>query len=504
MSDKHFVEELFENGYTDLISVIPPGGQLSPDSKIPVNMVGKIPGRRNSNGTWAGWNWRKHFTLPEEVKQWAMVDRANIGLRADHFPGVDIDCTDASLSKIIADFMRTELGEAPARVGREPKQLLMYRTAEGFGRMRLWIKTTTGEHLVEILGVGQQYLVHGLHPATQMPYRWLSDVPPAGNLTVITREQADAALTKLAKTLEFLGLGFCTREADGRSKELTGVAQASLLAPSVEHVREAVSMIPNLDTVFPDRTSYLKIGYAIKAAVGEHDEDGLEIFGEWASRWDGGDNDPDVVTSDWRRMNGEKSVGWNWIAEQARGYGYNDAADDFEVLDSEPPRDVPEPPPMFSDQWLAEEVIRQHGARLRYVPERGCSLVWATGRWKVDAELLAEDIINQTLRSVANTLMRSGITPIEIARNLKEGKILCSAGKAASVATVLRSNRAVAVSVESLDHDPMKLNTPIGIVDLFTGKLTPPDPAALCTKSTSIAPDFSATCPTWLQFLHAS
>jgi putative DNA primase/helicase len=52
-----------------------------------------------------------------------------------------------------------------------------------------------------------------------------------------------------------------------------------------------------------------------------------------------------------------------------------------------------------------------------------------------------------------------------------------------------------------MDHDPMQLNTPGGIITLDDGKLTPPDPAALCTKTTPIAPDFNGECPRWLKFL---
>lgn len=501
---KLFPESLFLDGYTDLIPVIPPGAQLSPTSKITPNMVGKIPGRKNANGTWGGFDWRRHQTTLADVIQWATKDNASFGLRSDRFPGVDIDCTDAALSKIISEFVTKKLGAAPVRIGRAPKQLLVYRTEEGFGRMRLWIKTSSGEHLVEILGVGQQYLVHGLHPVTQLPYRWLSEPPPAAQLSCITREQCDKMLADLANTIEKLDLGFCTREADGRATERGGVDQSGLMAPSIEALSDAVRVIPNLDIVFTTRTDYLRMGYAIKAAAGEeNDAEGLAIFTEWADRWDNGDNDPDVVLADWRRMNGAKSVGWNWIAEQARGYGYDDASTDFEVLDSEPTRrDEAVAAPIYSDQWLAEEVIRQFGGRIRYVPERGCFLVWSDGRWKVDAELLAEDLINQALRNVADLLMRSGIDEKAQRSALKEARGICSAARAASVATILRSHRTIAVSVGTMDRDPMVLNTPGGIVTLEDGKLTPPDPAALCTKATSVTPDYSGECPLWLKFLH--
>ena len=43
------------------------------------------------------------------------------------------------------------LGPAPVRVGQAPKRLLMFRTAEPFGRMRLWFTVGEKQHLVEVL-----------------------------------------------------------------------------------------------------------------------------------------------------------------------------------------------------------------------------------------------------------------------------------------------------------------------------------------------------------------
>jgi hypothetical protein len=48
----------------------------------------------------------------------------------------------------------------------------------------------------------------------------------------------------------------------------------------------------------------------------------------------------------------------------------------------------------------------------------------------------------------------------------------------------------------------MGLNTPDGrIVNLRTAERLPPDPAALCSKSTAVAPDFGGPCPEWRRFL---
>src|SRR4051794_23552753 len=111
-----FPEHLFALGLTDLVSVIPPRAQLAPSSKISTSSLGKAPGRRLENGLWAGYDWRRHEPTIDDVRRWRR-DGANVGLRADRFPGVDIDCTDPELVRIITDAARAKLGPAPVRVG---------------------------------------------------------------------------------------------------------------------------------------------------------------------------------------------------------------------------------------------------------------------------------------------------------------------------------------------------------------------------------------------------
>jgi len=505
VSDKFFPEVLFEQGFTDLVSVIPPGAQLTPSSKIAAAHVGKVPGLRAQSGLWYGYDWRKHVPTLDDVKRWA-INGANVGLRADRFPAVDIDTMDEKLAQIIEDVAIAKLGPASVRFGKAPKRLLIYHTKEPFTRMRLWIARGDETHLVEILGQGQQYLVHGTHPSTLQPYRW-SEPPQFSTLTEITRESADAFLSELKAVIEQLGVGAVTREGNGRP--LTRVEapdQTGLRAPSIELLEQAVAKIPNDNDLFPDRQSYLRMGYAIRAAAGEENEsEGYVIFSEWASRWEGNErvkgNDPDVVRADWRRMRGPYAVGWSWIAEQARGFGFDTATLDFDVLDSEPPRDKTLEAPAYSEQWLADRVVEARSAELRYSPQQGLWYVWSDGMWQPDAELLAESVIASELRKIAVELLRHGATEKEKKDAQTKAEIICSASKAANVRTFMQSDRRIAVAVESLDYDPWILNTPAGVVDLKTGKVMPPDPDLLCTRSTSVPVDFSGKHPEWDRFL---
>lgn len=482
----------------DIVCVIPPGAQLTPSSTINNSMLGKVPGKRLANGMWAGYDWRHSVTTDEDVRRWR-ADGANLGLRADAYPGLDIDCTDPALSRMIAAAAVSYLGPAPVRVGRAPKCLLQYRTDEPFPRMRLWIKMPNGEqHLVELLGRGQQYVIEGTHPVTLRPYVWSDD---ARELTTITRETAEAFFTHLTTLLDALDIGIVERS--GSTDGSIAADQEGLVAPNLVWLRDAVAVIPNDDRTAPQRDDYVKMAYAIRAACGEDEEEGFAIFAEWASRHERDGRvagNPATWLSDWRRTKSPYKVGWNFIADVARGYGFDTTSLDFDVLDAAPPAPLTSAP-SYSDQWLADIIAVRLRGVLRNIPQEGKYLCWTGARWQRDAELLAEDNIKRELRVIANETAQHGATDSEKRRATELAVQFCSAGKCTSVAQLLRSERTIAVSMSSIDHDPWLLNTPAGIVDLRTGELGASEPDALCTKMTTVAPDFDTPCPTWWQFL---
>jgi putative DNA primase/helicase len=439
------------------------------------------------------------------VRAWSIAG-ANMGLRADRFPGVDIDSTDAALTEIVKSTAFARLGETATRTGRAPKALLIYRTDEPFGRMRLWMRRGDEQHLVEVLGQGQQYVVYGMHPTTMQPYVW--DAPmeqvKAADLNAVTREQCNDFLNELEGICDLLGY-VTEREGDGKPITHVAAEQGSLKAPSLELLRDAVRLIPNTNELFPDRTSYLTMGYAIRAAGADDLDEAFSIYYEWAMKWEGNArvaaNDPETVLSDWRRMKGASSVGWSLIAEHARNFGFDAASLEFEAVEAKP-EEQDKTAPKHSDQWLADQVVKRQRGNLRYSLHMGCFLAWAGGvRWQPDAELLAEDIVKQELRLIAIDVLRRGASPKEKKDAQVLANAICTSGKVPAIAALIKSDRSVAVNIQSLDHDPWQLNTPSGIVDLKSGAITPPDPDALCTKITTVPPDFNGQCPRWLEFL---
>ncbi len=507
MITEPLAEQMFEAGLSDLIPVIPPGASMAPSSKVSPSSVGKIPGRRLDNGLWVSGNWRTWTATLEDVKRWRAWG-ANVGLRADRFPGVDIDCADETLAQMIEGIALAQLGPAPLRVGNWPKRLLMYRTDAPFPRRRIWLIKGESQYLVEILGEGQQYVVSGTHPTTLRPYEWVGwpyRSPATEPLTTIDSTKADAFLTYLQQEAE--RIGYETKRAEGTSATRRQ-DQREFEAPSIDELRGAMERIPNTIDLFPGWDEFIKMLYAMRAAAGPEEEDGFDIFAGWASRWEGhgarhaDSNNPDARRALWRRTRGPYSVGWGWIAEMARPYGYNDATFPTEgeapALTATPGE---RPPPAYrSEQWLATEVVERCSGILRYNAASEQWLVWNRGRWQPDAEMLAEDTVKLELRGIADQIARQGSTEKEKKSNLAAAVAICSAAKVSNIARLVKMDRAIAVSPELLDLDPWILNTPAGIVDLLTGRVREPDPDLLCTRSVAVAPDQCPT-PLWDSYL---
>lgn len=503
---------MFEHGYTGLISVTPPTAALSPGSKISASQLGKAPGIRFANGTWGGYDWQHAVASIDDVKSWMQIG-ANVGLRAGRFPGLDIDTLDPQLAETIETMAMQIVGPAPVRLGRAPKRLLMYQAVEPFARMRMFLEDAAGgKHLIEMLGEGQQYLVYGVHPFTKQPYTWVTEPPPAAELTGVSLKLIESFFEAVGS--HFAGLGFrITREGDGRRHERVVGPQDALQAPSDDDLAQAVDQIPNTDALFPTREDYIKFGYAVKAAA--HDaERGYEIFWSWAERWEGheGGNDPDTTRSDWRRMRPPYSVGWEWIAGLARTHGkYNDAGLAFPPIMDAPPSDVDPQADAeegdqrkrvrYSERWLAVQVVSRIGDRIRFSPDTGKWLVWDGYRWQHDAMQLVRTEAVRVLHEIASDYYTAGLGTKAEKEITARARWMESAQTLSNVLKIAAVNPAITVPASALDTDPWILNTPGGVVNLKTGAIKQADPRELVTKLTKVGPDATMPTPVWTQFL---
>ena len=127
---------------------------------------------------------------------------------------------------------------------------------------------------------------------------------------------------------------------------------------------------------------------------------------------------------------------------------------------------------------------------LRYCPQRGMWLQWTGSRWAWDdAETHRERI-----RAIAREL------PEDDGWKAFKKRALSASG-VTGIARLAQSDARLTVHIDNLDADPYQINTPGGIIDLRTGTISPPNPDALHTRSTSVAPDFTTTPKAFTTFL---
>jgi hypothetical protein len=320
---------LWNDGYTDLVCVVPPGAHLAPNTSI--SHPGKVPGLKGADG-WHGYKWRAHKTTESDAERWDKWG-ANIGVRGDQWPAVDIDVDDEALALGVQRVAHRVLGPAPVRRSTGSRRLLPYRTAEPFPRIAVTVNWRGETHKIEILAAGRQYLIAGTHP-TGTAYRWEQPLPMATNLTLVDREKAELFLTELQREL-CLRMPGIKVERTNVGAAVAAPAQDELLAPSLEALDELVAGIPNREE---DRDGYVRFGHAIRAAGGDG---AAYIFAEWAERWEDGHNDPDTVERDYAGFRGPYRLGWDWLVRYAHNHAPISARDEFEA----DPAAVPPPTP---------------------------------------------------------------------------------------------------------------------------------------------------------------
>ncbi len=193
---------LYRNGYKPL-PISDPNPMLSGGGKAPFFK-----------------NWREVALAADEaaIRGWEHQPRNhnNTGLLTGDLVGVDLDEPVAALAERVGEMAERMLGPTPLhRVGKAPKRMRCYRAE------RPMAKFETPELLlddgtvmqVEIMGVGQQVVAYGIHPATGAPYAWPNsgpDIVPLCDLPVVAEEE----LRAFVEAAEII-----LREEGGRTKK---------------------------------------------------------------------------------------------------------------------------------------------------------------------------------------------------------------------------------------------------------------------------------------------
>lgn len=308
-------------GFARLIPIVPPGAEVSPHSTLhkrigtPQDSRGKSPGIRGRDGLWRGFDWVPHEADATDLARWHAMG-AGVGVKTGAgLVAIDADTRDVALATIIRDEIERRFGRLPVRVGQSPKALYLLRVDDEtpYRRIEFGRPGPAGQReRVEILTSGRQFVAHGIHSKTGRPYDWPRGVPRHDELPVV----APGELTALLEALRALLPEARPIVSEGA---VTTTSQAALRGDP-DAVRRAVENIPNTSNHFPAREDYLAVGYAIKAAVPDAAE-AFDIWSSWCARWRDGENDPDVMEADWRRMKPPFRRGAAWLYDLAERYG---------------------------------------------------------------------------------------------------------------------------------------------------------------------------------------
>lgn len=536
-----------------LLPIIPLDAKLSDHSKLTPEHLGKIPGLMNDDGTWVGFEKWTIAKVPAGVlprwDAWYTPPRVpTVGIAGRLFPCADIDIKDKSFAELAQGVAEDILGKTIVR-GRpnSEKRLLMYQLDQPCDFVhkirRVYKHPDTGEDMpVEVLGLGQHYLIEGMHPSGVL-YEWAEGKTPllagAESLPKVTVAKMHEFFKELDGRMAFFGaivVRGSRSGAGGEPGKREGIAPGGpLCAPSIEHVIDALSFLNvNMDE-FADRADWEKFLRALKASVGGDEGFYDDHYLPW--NLENSANDDRNIRERWEGHS-DSEIGWDHISSVAGGYGYTGHLSDLfgDTEGDDAGRDPvlsagqsaeqssdgvvgpgngqdgregsglqPSQLPLGNDPaakyqldaevTIAREFVKEHARKdLIYVPGSHPLEVWREfqdGRWQVahGGALIrcaeAGEAMAQRIRTSASVTQAD------------RGRATFLAGKhfAENIQGLARASRQMIVTRPELDNRPLHMGVPGGYIGP-DGLLHDPDPSLLLTKCALIAPA-PGPCPMW-------
>lgn len=414
----------------DLLPLIPPDAQLGAESKVKPHQLGKIPGRFRQ-GKWYGLTgtWPTFGLSPADRRAAALWPTHNVGLRAADFPAVDCDVESPEALALVEEVIQRSLGNlnGPVRTrGQSPRALFVFKRDgdDPVRKTRIEFTCDKGvQHAVEVLGLGQQYVVSGMHP-TGVAYEWrasrqlvntTADKLPKATAASLTAfmQDLDAAIRDRGWTVTKVvqpkygtgaqGQGFVLNELD----------------PLCDHsvVLDALRAVPNTLDNIPSREQFVSLCASFKHALGRRADEFYAEFEAWANEAEPGIAPPEWVRPIWDSLTSVRTSP-DYLFGLARRRGFHgDALADFAAYKDDEATN--QRIATVSEQGSEEDqALRDVADRLLYWPEEGVFVV------KSSAKMLSKDALN-SYPGIGTLLAPAGAGGVKAASNilLNSGKV---------------------------------------------------------------------------------
>ncbi len=148
----------------------------------PIPCKGKFPAKFEG--------WSQCRATAENIAEWETTHphNTNTGLLTGDVVAIDVDILRPELAEAITAMVRELPGgnNAPMRIGKAPKALFVFRTAEPREKAATdWFRIDGTDQRIEVLGIGQQFIADGIHPETGAPYTWDRELPAFADLPLL-------------------------------------------------------------------------------------------------------------------------------------------------------------------------------------------------------------------------------------------------------------------------------------------------------------------------------
>jgi hypothetical protein len=260
--------------------------------------------------------WQNLRLTADDAKSYFSESGMLVGILHNNVLALDIDVYDEDLATaIVAEGLRRFPG-ALERIGQAPKSALFLRMDEpGFkvGNTGKFEKDGKSAQ-VEVRSVTRQIVAYGLHPDTQMPYRW-----PRGELWATPWHDLPEASREDVEQFR----DWC----EDKIKRWAGVSDPKIIDLGLQFGRQNQDEKPSADT-FREALSYVpaNVGYDdwLSGLMGIHDffngsHEGLECAKQWSAAYP--DYNPHEVETKWKSFEAGKGTTYRSVLYLAKQNG---------------------------------------------------------------------------------------------------------------------------------------------------------------------------------------